>query len=137
MPPECKAIADKYHDLERRIGDKVSQQIKDGLDPMDAPGIEELKKDKSKALQQLHACMEKRRNLRSVLPVTPDPCAGILLELEKLRQGRKFDKDLKEWIDVPASPAQIAALEKELVECRKKNLPPPKSLKSLIESAYP
>jgi hypothetical protein len=147
MPPECQAIADKLHKQEEQYNQKVSQL--DDHDPshapyekpFDIPGAEELFNDKKKTAQDLHACLEKRMSLRSALPFAPYPCGEIHVELQKFKQGKKFDKDLKDWVDSPVPQATIDAKQQEYTECLQNNPPgttvPLKSLKSLIESSYP
>jgi hypothetical protein len=142
MPPECQAIADELQKLQEQYNKKVSQKDDQGeyQKPLDIPGAPELLEEKTKVMQQLHACMDKRKSLRPVLPAAPKPCAGVLFELQKLKEGKRFDPDLRQWVEAPASPAAIAAQEKKLAECLQNNpWPPPGyvSLKSLIESAYP
>lgn len=138
MTPECKAIQDKLNKVAQQFSELVSKQVKDKLLPLDAPGAEKLLEEKKKLQQQLHACLDKRKSVRPVLPEAERPCDHISYELQQMRKGEKFDKDLKEKVDVPASPEAIAAKEKELAECLKSHIPPGfVSLKDLIESAYP
>jgi hypothetical protein len=83
------------------------------------------------------------------------PCDHLAHELQKLKNGKTFDPELKKWIPDPVSPATIAAKQKELDDCLTKlkasqqplslraaikshGLPAGKvSLRTLIESAYP